>query len=182
MQTVLAVVLAAAAAIPHVRPTDAMAQAAFDRGQHRSRTFARLVEELERSGVIVHVETSLRLRQTIGGQFFFVTEGADGSPYLRIRLNARAGAIDLTARLGHELQHAVEATRAGVRDSAGLALLYRAIGTELEPGVFDTSAARDIQARVTMELFDERPVAVASRAGWTARASCPAGWVVALLR
>jgi hypothetical protein len=36
-----------------------MARAAFDRGRRQSQTFARLVAELERSGVIVHVETSL---------------------------------------------------------------------------------------------------------------------------
>jgi hypothetical protein len=182
MQTVLAVVLAAAAAIPHVRPTDAMAQAAFDRGRQQSPTFTRLVDELERSGVIVHVETSLRMRQTLGGQFFFVTEGADGSRYLRIRLNARAGAIDLTARLGHELQHAVEASRAGVRNTAGLVRLYRAVGTELDPGVFDTEAARDIQERVTAELFDGRAVAVASGEEATERGSCSVWWVGVLLR
>jgi hypothetical protein len=159
-----------------------MAQAAFDRGRRQSHTFTRLVDELERSGVIVHVETSLRMRQTIGGQFFFVTEGADGSRYLRIRLNARASAIDLTARLGHELQHAVEASRAGVRDAASLARLYRAVGTELDPGVFDTRAARDAEARVTAELFGEHGVAVASGEEATERGSCPVWWVRVLIR
>jgi hypothetical protein len=193
MRTFLGVVVAAAAtigtaaaenaaALPRVRPTDPMARAALDRGRHQSPTFARLVEELERSTVIVHVETSLRLRPTIGGQFFFVTEGADGSRFLRIRLNAHAGAVDLTARLGHELQHAVEVARTVVRDSAGMARLYRAIGSELEPGVFDTAAAHDVEARVTTELLSRRVPVPAARGGWTAaRASCPAGWVTALL-
>ena len=129
MGTMLAVLVAAV--MPHVRPMDAMAQAAFDRGRTRSRTFARLVQELERSRVIVYVETSLRMRAAVGGQFFFVAKGADGSRYLRIRLNARAGAIDLTARLGHELQHATEVSREAVSDKAGMARLYRVIGEEL---------------------------------------------------
>jgi hypothetical protein len=86
---------------------------------------------------------------------------------LRIRLNARAGAVDLTARLGHELQHAVELARAVVSSDAGLARSYRAIGTELEPGVFDTEAGRDVEARVTAELFG-RQAAFAAPCPWTA--------------
>jgi hypothetical protein len=180
MGTMLAVLVAVAA--PHIRPMDAMAQAAFDRGLTRSRTFARLVQELERSRVVVYVETSLRLRSTIGGQFFLVSQGADGSRFLRIRLNARAGAMDLTARLGHELQHAVEVSRTVVKDAAGVARLYRAIGTELDPGVFDTAAARDTEARVTNELFSRAAPVTASDCEWRGRGGWPATWVAALLR
>jgi hypothetical protein len=165
MEAMLALLVVAVT--PHVRPMDAMAQAAFDRGRSRSPTFARLVQELERSRVIVYVETSLRLPASLGGQFFFVTEAADGSRYLRIRLNARAGAVDLTARLGHELQHAAEVSRGAVTDTASMARLYRAIGEEPDPKVFDTSAARAVEARVTAELFDRRASARTSRCEWS---------------
>ena len=180
MGTALAILLAAVT--PHVRPMDGMAQAAFDRGRARSRTFARLVRELERSKVIVYVETSLRLPATIGGQFFLVSEGADGSRFLRIRLNARAGAIDLTARLGHELQHAVEVARTATRDAAGMARLYRAIGAELDPGVFDTAAARDVEAQVTAELFGRAAPSGTSACEWRRGRGGPPAWVAALLR
>jgi hypothetical protein len=183
MWTLLAAVVAAAAATgtasseraapraasESVRPVDAMAKAAFNRGWHDSHTFTRLVDKVERSGVIVHVETSLRLPPTIGGQLFFVTQAADGSRYLRIRLNARASAFDMAARLGHELQHAVEVAHGGVRDGGGLARLYRAIGTELEPGVFDTAEARDVEERVKAELFGRRTALVAAPCPWMAR-------------
>jgi hypothetical protein len=156
-----------ASGITRERPPDAIAQAAFDRGRSRSQIFARLVEELEGSDVIVHVERFIRLQQSIGGQLFFVTEGAEGDRFLRIRLNARAAAFDMTATLAHELQHALEVARAaGVRDEAGLARLYRAIGTELEPGVFDSRAARDVEALVRAELFGASIAAVRASCGW----------------
>jgi len=93
------------------------------------------------------------MRAAVGGQIVFGALGADGTSFLRIRLNARVDAVDLTARLGHELQHAAEVVRGGVRSDAEMARLYRAIGTEFEPSIFETRAARTVQARVTEELF-----------------------------
>jgi hypothetical protein len=177
MQALLAAVVTAAALCtplpdsPHVRTMDAMAAAALERGRRASRTFERLVRQLERSRVLVYVETSTRMRAAAGGQLVFGALGADGTPFLRIRLNARADAIDLTARLAHELQHAAEVVQGGVRSDAGMARLYRAIGTEFEPSIFETPAARTIQARVTEELF-ARHVPEAEEA------ACPwSGWI-----
>jgi hypothetical protein len=176
-------VLLVAAVTPHVRPTDAMAQAAFDRGWSRSSTFARLVRELDRSNVIVYVETALRLPSTIGGQCFLVGQGADGTRFLRIRLNARASAIDLTARLGHELQHTAEVSRTAAMDAVAMARLYRAIGTELDPSVFDTAAARHVEAQVTAEMFARAAPPMITACEWRGRrGSWPFGWMAALLR
>jgi hypothetical protein len=176
MQSFVAAVVTAAALStplpdsPHVRTMDAMAAAAFDRGRRRSRTFERLVQQLERSRVLVYVETSTRMRAAVGGQLVFGALGADGTPFLRIRLNARADAIDQTARLAHELQHASEVVRGGVRSDAEMARLYRAIGTEFEPLIFETRAARTVQARVTEELFARRVPVVEAACPWS-------GWI-----
>jgi hypothetical protein len=155
---------------PHVRTMDPMAAAALDRGRRGSRTFEGLIQQLERSRVLVYVESSTRMRSAVGGQLVFGALGADGTPFLRIRLNARADAIDLTARLAHELQHAAEVVRGGVRSEADMAQLYRVIGTEFEPSIFETRAARTVQAQVTEELFARHVPRVETACPWS-------GWI-----
>jgi hypothetical protein len=53
----------------------------------------------------------------------------------------------------------VEVARAEVRSDGEMARLYRAIGTEVGPSMFETQAARNVQWQVKEELF-ARTVAV----------------------
>jgi hypothetical protein len=123
-------------------------------GYQRSATFRRLVDRLEDSDVIVHIER----RAIVSGTAFmhFVTQ-AGGNRYLRVTLDTELAPDAAVPLLGHELQHAVEVARAPwVVDVASFGDLYRAIGhssCEDPPRrCFDTTAAVDAGRRVRMEL------------------------------
>jgi hypothetical protein len=142
-----------------VRTLDAHVGHLLAIGYRRSATFRRLVDALERSDVIVHVER----RAIASDQAFmhFVTH-AGGSRYLRITLDTELSADAGVALLGHELQHASEvANAAWVVDLETYHELYRAIGHASCSGprrCFDTIGAVDAGRRVLVELR-ERPAA-----------------------
>jgi hypothetical protein len=136
-----------------VRTLDAHVSDMLAVGYQRSTTFRRLVDVLEDSDVIVHVERRAIVSDT--AFLHFVTH-AGGNRYLRITLDSELTSDAGVALLGHELQHAVEVARAPwVVDVASFEELYRAIGhssCEEPRRCFDTTAAVDAGRRVRMEL------------------------------
>jgi len=133
-----------------VRPLDPLAAETFARATEGSAKVCALVERLQSSNVIVHIETAAHLPAGIGGMTRFVTNRG-GYRYLRITLGS-----DLTLRaragiLGHELQHAVEVADSSAGDQESIRELFENQGHR-DGRFFETQAALDIEKRVRMEL------------------------------
>lgn len=128
-----------------------------------------IVDELERSNLIIHVEPmGIDSSRQFSGTMRFV-DAAGGRRFLRITIDERLSADQRAAALGHELQHALEVARSGsVVDQASFADLYRRIGNESGPYCdavcYETDDAQRVGAIV---LADVRTAA--STAGRTIR-------------
>jgi len=101
---------AAASVDPRVRCTSPPACNLLRDGVRRSPTLADLVERIERSDLIVY----LRLGEVRPGAMG-VTQLIGSSPFARfvlVTVKPLAPALELLARLGHELQHVIEIAEA----------------------------------------------------------------------
>jgi hypothetical protein len=129
-------------AIPHVRPLQDDGRRLLALGMERSPTFQRLVTRLERSDVFVYVDVTLDIPPHLVGELRFLSS-TKRSRYLIVRLDRMARPATLVGILGHELQHAVEVADAtDVTSADALERLYRRIGVETGPEMYDTEAAR----------------------------------------
>lgn len=97
------------------RPLDPIAVEAFEQALARSAIVRELVEQLESSDVIVHIESSRSLPFGIGGTTRFVTSRG-GYRYVRITISADLSGRTRSAILGHELQHACEVAHSSAAD------------------------------------------------------------------
>jgi hypothetical protein len=154
-----------------VRLLAPLAKQLVETGRTRSPTFARLLEEIERSNVIVFVDivSNTQPRSARAGALNFITS-RKGDRFLLVRLYPQTAAWlapiaepdSLIATLGHELQHALEVgAQPSVRTAADFAGLYRAIGTRVHVGSgeeFDTMPARYIGSEVERDLRERRPL------------------------
>lgn len=105
-----------------------MVGALIVRGYAVSPAFRRLVDELERSDVIVHVQQVNQSGDGLAGATRFVTR-AGGQRYVRVTLYGWWSTNQTVSLIGHELQHAVELASAGwVVDHATCLELFHAIG------------------------------------------------------
>jgi hypothetical protein len=137
----------------HVRGATPQVNKLIARGIKGSRTFARLVEELNKSNVIVYLQVSRDVPVGLDGRLAFMTS-VGPLRYLHAQVRDNLPTDLLLATAAHELQHALEvAQHEHVRDSDDLAVLYQRIGI---PGHshkrYDTAAARDTGRRVRQEL------------------------------
>jgi hypothetical protein len=147
---------AVGATAPHVRGANAEACDLLVRATAKAPTVARLVQDLEATGVIVVVELR-RLRTGVSG-LVQVTAATPEVRYLRIALSVPNTESELIATLAHELRHALEiAGMPDVRDDASLAAAYRRIGwPALGNGYFETDAALEAGRAVAKELTAAR--------------------------
>lgn len=132
------------------RPVDPLAAATFARATEGSAIVRALVERLEWSNVIVHIETAARMPAGIGGMTRFVTSRG-GYRYLRITLGS---ALTLTVRsaiLGHELKHACEVAESSAADQESMRELFENEGHRVGQ-YFETMAAIHVERGVRMEL------------------------------
>ena len=141
---------------PRVRPVGSRVVSLLDRGYARSPTLAVLVDTLERSDVIVHIEEHWPLDRGRDGQTQLVA-AVGGHRYLRIHIDTGIADNSATALLAHELQHAVEIAEAKwVVDEQTLAQLYRCIGFERRTGglsrAVDTVRAHETARHVLGEI------------------------------
>ena len=137
----------------HVRAADKVMAAAIARGMGRSGTFAHLVLALNKSDVIVYIESKRVLPTSIVGRLLLAA-GPEGTRYLRIQVSGPPESNDVIALVGHELRHALEVAESpGVRDEASLIALYERIGHP-STGMhqYDTAAAQDTGRVVKAEL------------------------------
>jgi hypothetical protein len=136
-----------------VRTTDARLQTLVAEGLHRSRTFAALLTAVNRTDVIVYIESVLTLPKTTVGRLTMMPRAGEFR-YLRIQIKTDLSRRDTIALIGHELQHALEIGDAPeVRNTSGLIRLYERIG-HVSGGdhTYDTNAAQDAGRTVRREL------------------------------
>jgi hypothetical protein len=137
--------------LTRVRPLDARAEGLLVEAWHRSATVRDLITALNVSDLIVHVQTrSSRVEHR--GVLRWGT-CAKGARYVRLVIAAPALPDRQIPALAHELQHAVEVSRAPeVRDARKLADLFRRIGWNWDRGLYETEAALEIESRVRREI------------------------------
>ncbi len=135
------------------RPLDAWSAETLARALDRSPLARELVAQLERSNLVVHIESSMVMPQGLGGMTNFVTS-AGGYRYVRIFLARDLPPADRAAMLGHELQHACEIAASGAGTVDEVRRLYAGIGDGRRGPVelFETRAAVLAGRRVWVEL------------------------------
>jgi hypothetical protein len=138
----------------HVRGASPEINTVIANGVRRSPTFARLVEQLNDSDVVVYLETNVKLPMGMDGRLVFLT-AAGGVRYLHAQVASGLDSEGVLATAAHELQHAVEvATNPSVRCTDTMRALYLRIG--VRSGLndrFDTVDAQVIGRRVRAELL-----------------------------
>ena len=133
------------------RPLDPIAAQTFANAMSRSAAVRSLVTILERSNVIVHIESSQRMPEGIAGTTRFVTARA-GFRYVRITIFSELPATERTAILGHELQHACEIADSGAADVESLRRIFLRDGTR-RGSFFETDGAIAVERIVRLELM-----------------------------
>jgi hypothetical protein len=135
-----------------IRAMDPRVVALMTDGARRSRTFADLILQVQRSTVIVYVEFHTLPPGTAGR--LLLQSSAGRYRYLRVQVRALMPPDEIIAVIAHELRHALEvAADPSVVSSPGLEDLYRRIGFETQVHLgFDTDAARAAGNRVLAEL------------------------------
>lgn len=135
------------------RPLDPVAAEAFAHAVEQSATARRLVERLESSNVIVHIQSSRGLPLGLSGMTRFVA--SRGFRYLRITINVDLPYRARTAILAHELQHACEVADSDADDAAGLREVFEHQGHR-SGNLFETTAAIATERNVRLELRTDR--------------------------
>jgi hypothetical protein len=135
-----------------VRPASREALGLLNAGSARSATFREITATIERSDVIVYVETR---PSSLGGdlQLAAVTPACR---YLRVSVKTPGLPNEQVAWLAHELWHAVEiAGTPEVRDQASLLRFYARVGSAGRyTNRAETSAAQATWVRVLREMQD----------------------------
>jgi hypothetical protein len=143
---------ATACAIGRIRPMDKKAAALLQAGAARSATFRQLTETLERSDLVVYVETR---KLTLFGQVRFVTATPAGR-YVRVSVREMGVDNDLLPSLAHELWHATEIAGAPeVKDETSLVKFFERIGGGFRTGggvQLETVKAQETEIVVLREL------------------------------
>ena len=137
----------------HVRAVDRVMSRVLAEGMRRSGTFAHLMLALDKSDVIVYIETTRQMPASVAGRMLLAA-GPEGSRYLRIQVSGQPNSKEMIALVGHELRHALEVAESpDVRDEASLIALYQRIGHSPRGGhQYDTAAAQAAGRQVRAEL------------------------------
>jgi len=150
--------------LPNVRACDGTAALFLRFGREQSQRFRDIVRALERSKVIVYVEIREQTEHPRSGGLNFLGE-TNGFRWVRARVDSGTGShartladiVHLTAILGHELHHALEASEApSLSDVAEFERYFRAIGVDEGRATLDTVAAREVGYVVAEELRGRR--------------------------
>jgi hypothetical protein len=137
----------------HVRAVSTLAQQLLTEGMKRSRTFEAIVEALEATDLIVHVEVNTKLPASVAGRLMFGSAPPNGPRYVRVQIAEFGTRLDQIASIGHELQHALEVSEAPeVRCTKTFRKLYERIGAPSLPTAYDTEAAQRVGQKVLLEL------------------------------
>ena len=105
---------------------------------------------LERSNVIVHIESSQRMPAGLAGTTRFVT-ARGGFRYVRVTIYSELSQTERAVILGHELQHACEVAESAVNNVDGMRQLFTLVGRRTGD-YYETATARQIETRIRREL------------------------------
>jgi hypothetical protein len=127
--------------------------AAMSEAQRRSHTFRALVDRLERSDLIVYLESG-HCAQLQVLSCLSMTSGARAQRYLRVTIDIQHPRTLIIQQIAHELQHAIElAGTPQVVDADTLRAFYSRIGSvDIVPDTFETIAAVAVAAAVAGEI------------------------------
>jgi hypothetical protein len=135
--------LVASGATSRLRALDENSAHLLQAGNARSATFRLLTQTIERSDLVVYVDTR---PLTLPGQLQFVA-ATPGGRYVRVSVRVPGLDNDLLPWLAHELWHAVEIAGApDVRDRVSLLRFYERI-----PGGFRTGGAAKMEVVETVK-------------------------------
>jgi hypothetical protein len=136
-----------------VRALDAWAGESLERGLSSSSLVRELVQELERSDLIVHIDSTTRMSTGLAGITRFVGRTGE-SRYARITLARDLYPDARAAALAHELQHAIELAHSDARSHVAMQQLFERIGyrTDRKRRLYETEAAKRAGARAWIEL------------------------------
>ena len=132
------------------RPVDPTAIETLDLALERSRVVRTLIETLERSNVVVHIQSSRDLPLGIAGTTRFVVSRG-GYRYLRITIREQLPKETRVAVLAHELQHANEIAGSPADNVMALRQLFQQCGMR-EGNYYETREAQRIEDLVRAEL------------------------------
>jgi hypothetical protein len=137
----------------HLRAPDDRIRALLVYGFHRSATFADLVQQLNRSDVIVYIESMMTLPRETMGRITVVPLAGDAR-YLRMQIRADLPRREAIALIAHEMRHALEiAAEPEARDANGLIKLYERIGhASGGDHAYDTTEAQDVGRKALREI------------------------------
>jgi len=160
---ITAVDAAAQESAPHIRVLNPQLQTVFTQAAARSSTMRALIEKVEAAPVVVYMQCDAYLPGTLSGRIGLIATVAE-TRYVRVDVRCALPNVQLIPVLAHELQHALEiGETAAVVDTSSLELYYETFGFEVGRHgghrAFETSAARDMQQRVHMELIRKRQAA-----------------------
>ena len=170
-------------AIGRLRPASSLEAAMLDEGLCRSATFRSLVAAVKTSDLIVYVNVKRLSSGNLAGGLQFVAATAT-SRIMRVVIGLTVDRTARIARLGHEIQHAVEVAGAPtIRSSTAFADFYRSHGVPgATPHAYETEAARLTEQRIRREAAESLSLRCAfhlpmsgrlSRSGRHERASGP---------
>jgi hypothetical protein len=139
---------------PRVRVLDDKVQILYEQLIRQSPTFRGLLDDLQRSDLIVYVKLQVpRIAEADGMLQMAAT--VERHRYLRATIRPGLVPRSIIAILAHELQHARELAAAPtVRDAAAMANHFAHIGTNIVADVYETEAARTISLKVLREFDD----------------------------
>ena len=158
--------LVASSPSSHLRVADPQVAALVANGVAESATFAGIVSQLESAPLLVFVRCRTRDQQTASAAGLGFLANTPTYRYVRIFIRCDLPTVVQAPLLAHEFQHALEVSNAPeIVDAATLRLHYQRIGYRSNADdrmqSFDTSAAIDVQRRVTIELGRTHPHTVA---------------------
>jgi len=141
--------------VPRIRVESRHARELLAAAIGRSPTLQNLVQQIERSNVIVYVTCKHFDSVTLQGRTMWGAASADAR-YVRVQVDCMLVNQQLVTILGHEFQHVVEiATAPDVVDEDGFARLFRTIGyASCGREQFETGKALETGARVREEYLD----------------------------
>ena len=136
------------------RPLSASALALIETAAERSAIVQGLLDDLERTDLVVYIADAMPGAFVGPKSAMTLVSGVTATRYVMIRIDSMR--LPLKARiaaLGHELYHALEVAAAPeVKDSAGLAALYRRIGWETTAGRFESRGAQEATFQIARQL------------------------------
>jgi hypothetical protein len=140
----------------HVRSSEDRLLNLLRNGVARSPTLRELIGVLNRSDVIVYIESRGRMRTGLSAFLVHQIVTAGNHRYLKVAVNRELARDHLTVVIAHELQHAREvAEAADVRSSADMGALFKRLDSGtcvLIRSCTETDAAVRLGAAVWNEL------------------------------